>query len=65
MAPRLNRDSGEMERTGGIRYTVKDGIVFDAKVLLQQVRQLVSEQKRLETQASGAQAQDLSVEKRQ
>jgi imidazolonepropionase-like amidohydrolase len=41
----LNRETMEMETTGGIRYTIKDGIVFDAKQLLADVRELVSEQK--------------------
>lgn len=48
---RLNMESGQMETTGGIRYTIKDGIVFDAKALLQDVRELVAEQKRLEASA--------------
>ncbi|MEE4191646.1 MAG: amidohydrolase family protein [Halieaceae bacterium] len=42
---RLNRDTNEMERAGGIRYTIKDGIVFDAKQLLAQVRELVRAEK--------------------
>ena len=42
---RLNPDTGVLERTGGIRYTIRDGIVFDAKKLLADVRRLVSEQK--------------------
>lgn len=47
---RLNEETGEMERTRGVRYTIKDGILFDAGKLLEQVRQLVSEQKSLEAQ---------------
>ena len=39
---RLNRDTGAMERAGGIRYTIKDGVVFDAKRLLADVRELVA-----------------------
>ena len=42
---KLNRDTGQMEVTGGIRYTIKDGIVFDAKALLADVRELVAAQK--------------------
>ncbi len=42
---RLNRETNEMERAGGIRYTIKDGIVFDAKQLLADVRRLVAEEK--------------------
>jgi hypothetical protein len=32
-------------RTGGVLYTIKDGIIFDAKKLLSDVKQLVDEQK--------------------
>jgi hypothetical protein len=34
-----------VERIGGISYTVKDGIVYDAKQLLQDVRDMVTEAK--------------------
>jgi len=44
----LNRETMEMETTGGIRYTIKDGIVFDAKQLLADVRELVAAQKQKE-----------------
>ena len=33
-------------RTGGILYTIKDGIVYDAKKLLSDVKQMVDEEKR-------------------
>jgi acyl-CoA reductase-like NAD-dependent aldehyde dehydrogenase len=36
---------GEPERVGGVRYTIKDGIVFDAAELLGEVRALVAEDK--------------------
>ncbi|MFK7730922.1 MAG: amidohydrolase family protein [Pseudomonadales bacterium] len=49
---KLNLDTNIMETTGGIRYTVRDGIVFDAKLLLQQVRDLVSARKSLEEKSS-------------
>ena len=42
---RLNHESGEMERVGGVRYTVRDGIVFDAKQLLADVRELVARER--------------------
>jgi len=42
---RLNQASGEMERVGGVRYTVRDGIVFDAKRLLVDVRELVARER--------------------
>ncbi|TDQ14775.1 amidohydrolase family protein [Algoriphagus boseongensis] len=32
-------------RVGGVKYTVKDGIVYDAKKLLEDVRKMVDEQK--------------------
>jgi hypothetical protein len=32
-------------RVGGIRYTIKDGIVFDARELLQDVRDMVQRAK--------------------
>jgi imidazolonepropionase-like amidohydrolase len=44
-AVRLNDDTGEVERVGGISYTVKDGIVYDAKQLLEDVKQMVREAK--------------------
>ncbi len=39
-AIRVTQDN-EVIRAGGIRYTIKDGIVFDAKELLEDVRQIV------------------------
>ena len=43
--PRLNDETGEVERVGGIRYVIKDGIIYDAKELLADVARMVSEQK--------------------
>ncbi|MEX2528383.1 MAG: amidohydrolase family protein [Gemmatimonadota bacterium] len=40
-AVRLNDETGEVERVGGVRYTIKDGIVYDARQLLAEVRDLV------------------------
>ena len=40
-AVKLNDETGETERVGGIRYTIKDGIVYDAKQLLADVREMV------------------------
>jgi hypothetical protein len=45
---RLNRATGAMERVGGVRCTLRDGIVFDARLLLADVRALVAEQRELE-----------------
>ncbi len=41
-AVRLNDDTGRPERVGGVRYTIKDGIVFDAKQLLADVAAMVA-----------------------
>jgi len=44
-AMKLNDQTGEMERVGGVKYTIKDGIVYDAKKLLADVREMVRTQK--------------------
>jgi hypothetical protein len=36
-------DDNRPVRVGGVRYTIKDGIVYDARALLEDVRKLVSE----------------------
>jgi imidazolonepropionase-like amidohydrolase len=43
-AIRIN-DKNEPVRAGGVKYTVKDGIVYDAKKLLQDVRTIVDQHK--------------------
>ena len=45
-ARRLNDATGEIERVGGIKYTIKDGIVYDAKELLADVARIVEQAKR-------------------
>jgi imidazolonepropionase-like amidohydrolase len=45
-AVKLNDRSGTAERVGGVRYTIKDGIVYDAKQLLEDVSAMVEKQKR-------------------
>ena len=40
-AVKLNDETGEVERVGGIKFTIKDGIVYDAKQLLADVREMV------------------------
>lgn len=45
-AVRLNPATGRAERVGGIRYTIKDGIVYDARRLLADVAAMVEAQKR-------------------
>lgn len=47
---KLSFETNKLEKTGGIRYTIRDGIVFDAKQLLQQVRELVAARTSLEQQ---------------
>jgi hypothetical protein len=42
---RLNDENGQVERVGGVRYTVKDGIVYDARQLLDDVARIVSDAK--------------------
>jgi hypothetical protein len=44
-AVRLNDQTGKPERVGGIRYTIKDGIVYDAKELLADVARMVEKQR--------------------
>jgi imidazolonepropionase-like amidohydrolase len=44
-AVRLNDETGRAERVGGVLWTIKDGIVYDAKELLADVRRMVEEQK--------------------
>ena len=44
-AIKLNDETGQAERIGGVRWTIKDGIVYDAKELLSDVRALVAAEK--------------------
>ena len=44
-AIRLNDETDQPERVGGVTYTIKDGIVYDAKALLEDVRQMVDDAK--------------------
>jgi len=43
-AVRLNDDTGEPERIGGVKYTIKDGIVYDAKQMLRDIEAMVDKQ---------------------
>jgi imidazolonepropionase-like amidohydrolase len=45
-ALKLNDKTGKPEQVGGIKYTIKDGIVYDAKQLLADVATMVEKQKR-------------------
>ncbi len=56
-AVKINDETGEVERVGGIKYTIKDGIVYDAKLLLEDVKEMVRKAKaeeRVTTQGSGS-----------
>ena len=44
-AVRLNEKTGRPERVGGIKYTIKDGIIYDAHRLLDDVAKMVAKQK--------------------
>jgi hypothetical protein len=41
-----------VERVGGVKYTIKDGIVYDATQLLADVAAMVEKQKRERAQAA-------------
>jgi len=38
-------ENNEVVRVGGVKYTVKDGIIFNAKLLLEDVRKMVAKEK--------------------
>jgi imidazolonepropionase-like amidohydrolase len=52
-AVKLDDETGEIGRVGGIEYTVKDGIVYNAKQLLADVREMVrrAKQQRVTSEA--------------
>ena len=43
---RLNDETRQLERAGGVKYVIKDGIVFDAKRLLADVAAMATEAKK-------------------
>ncbi len=47
---RLNDETGKIEQVGGVRWTIKDGIIYDAKQLRKEVRELVQTAKKNEAQ---------------
>ena len=62
-AVRLNDETRRPERVGGVKWTIKDGIVFDAKQLLADVAAMVEKQKQegvgeVETTAGGEATRD-------
>jgi imidazolonepropionase-like amidohydrolase len=44
-AVKLNDETGKPERVGGVKYTIKDGIIYDAKKLLKDVEEMAKKQK--------------------
>jgi len=38
-------DDNEVIREGGVKYTIKDGIIYDAKALLEEVKDMVAAEK--------------------
>ncbi len=42
---RLNDETQEVEKVGGVKWTIKNGVVFDAKKLLEDVREMVEASK--------------------
>ena len=47
-AMKLNDETGKVEYIGGVKYTIKDGILYDAKALLEDVANMVEEQRSTE-----------------
>ena len=43
--PKLNEQTQKVERVGGVRWTIKDGIVYDAQALLADVKKMVRDEK--------------------
>jgi len=46
-------ENGEVVRVGGVRYTIKDGIIYDAKQLLADVARMVEDAKRQRATSDG------------
>ena len=47
---RLNPQTNRQEKVGGVKYTIKDGIVYDAQKLLAEVAAEVAAEKRKTSQ---------------
>ncbi len=52
-AMKLDDRTGKVERVGGVKYTIKDGIVYDARKLLADVAAMVSRAKAAGSQTAG------------
>lgn len=61
-AVKLNDETGEPERVGGVRWTIKDGIIYDAKQLLADVAKMVQDQKDAIKKAQQAKPDSASAE---
>lgn len=53
-AMKLNLEAGEIEYVGGVKYTIKDGIVYDAPELLADVKEMVRAEKEAAEDADDA-----------
>ncbi len=51
-AIKLNDQTNQVERVGGVKYTIKDGIIYDAKKLLSDVEKIVEAAKKQAQTAS-------------
>jgi imidazolonepropionase-like amidohydrolase len=56
-AMRLNDQTGKAEQVGGVKFTIKDGIVYDAKQLLADVARMVEDQRRERQVTDGSRPQ--------
>ena len=52
---RLNPQTNRQEKVGGVKYTIKDGIVYDAQKLLAEVAASVAAEKRTVTRSTAQQ----------
>jgi adenine deaminase len=52
-ALKLNDKTGKAERVGGVKWTIKDGIAYDARALLADVAAMVEKQKQERAKAAG------------
>lgn len=53
--PRLNEATGELDSVGGVRWTIKDGVVYDVHQLLDDVAKMVAAEKQRRAAAAPAQ----------
>jgi hypothetical protein len=52
-AVKLNDQTARVERVGGVKYTIKDGIVYDAKKLAADAAAIVERAKRRPPTSAG------------